>query len=266
MKLARPVLKLGGSVLTDKCAQSPRLRVATVKRIATMLSSLPREIRPLALVHGAGSFGHLIVSRTQIHKRITGARSLAAWAETQILVNELNARICRILVDAGLPCMPFQPSSVAVTRKGELVRLDPEPLTLCVAQGLVPVLYGVPVADREGGCRILSGDALAPFLASVLHTGWVLHGTDVNGVYQRDPKIHPSASPIRLIDRKNWERILPGLAGSRSVDVTGGMAAKVSSLVAWAKKGIRSRIVDARKPELLKRALRGEVVGTEIRW
>ena len=260
------VLKLGGSVITFKTSSVPRLRRQVLERIARQIAAVPKDRRPLVLVHGAGSFGHAIVARTKIHKAISGARSLRAWAETQILQNELNARVCRAFLNAGIPAFPYQPSSAGWTEDGALARLATEPLKLMVDSGLIPVLYGVPAADSWGGCRILSGDVLAPAVARALGAEWVIHGTDVNGVYTEDPRQNPNAAPIGSISKKNWDQVRLGLSGSKSVDVTGGMAAKAAALVEWARKGIRSRIVDAASGNHLKRALLGQSVGTEIRW
>ena len=90
--------------------------------------------------------------------------------------------------------------------------------------------------------------------------------SDVGGVYTHDPKKDPEARLIKEINRKNWDQVRQGLGGSKAVDVTGGMAAKVSRVVEWARKGIRSRIVDATRSGEIYKALVGKRIGTEIRW
>jgi isopentenyl phosphate kinase len=50
------------------------------------------------------------------------------------------------------------------------------------------------------------------------------------------------------------------------VDVTGGMAGKVASLLALAGTGVVSRIVSAEIPGRIASALRGEAVGTLVTW
>jgi isopentenyl phosphate kinase len=55
------------------------------------------------------------------------------------------------------------------------------------------------------------------------------------------------------------------LKGS-GIDVTGGMVLKVKKLLQIAKLGVESEIINAAKPDVLKRALLGEEgLGTIIR-
>ena len=58
------VVKLGGSVITDKRGDRPRVRHALLRRLATELASGGVA----AVVHGAGSFGHGPVKRSGLHE------------------------------------------------------------------------------------------------------------------------------------------------------------------------------------------------------
>ncbi len=49
------VLKIGGSILTDKIGEKGALP-EEIERVAREVASRPRD---LVLVHGAGSFGHI---------------------------------------------------------------------------------------------------------------------------------------------------------------------------------------------------------------
>jgi isopentenyl phosphate kinase len=258
------VVKLGGSVVTDKGSEELRVRRELVSRLAGELAEAAP--RPLVLVHGAGSYGHQIVRRTRIHEGLQGPESLLHWGETQRLQYDLDARIAGILLEAGLPVMPFQASASAVMESRRLVSMDVEALGLMVERGLIPLLYGVPAVDRVQGCSILSGDQIAPFVASALGIGRLIHATNVDGVYDGDPSRDPTARRIDRIDRSNWDEVRTRLSGSRAVDVTGGMAGKVEALVKLAREGLEVRILDATIPGRLAAALAGEPVGTLVCW
>ena len=62
------VVKLGGSVLTDKSGEVPRLEEALLEALAVELTSV--ESRPLVLIHGAGAFGHQIAEARRPHAGI----------------------------------------------------------------------------------------------------------------------------------------------------------------------------------------------------
>jgi len=266
--LSRPppdaVVKLGGSVLTDKAGGTLAVDEALVARLAAELAAHRPE--RLVVVHGAGSFGHRIVQESGIHRGLTDAKSRLAMGETQRLQYELDAIVVRLLLAAGLPAMPVQASATAVLEDGALVHLDASALGVLLDQGLVPVLYGVPAVDRTRGCAILSGDVIAPHVAHALGFGRLVHATDVDGVFTADPRADPRASRIPHVHRGNWAEVSARLAGSGAVDVTGGMAGKVRELVAWAERGLPSRIVDARIPGRLAAALMDEPVGTLVDW
>lgn len=69
-----------------------------------------------------------------------------------------------------------------------------------VERGLIPLLYGVPAWDAAQGCSILSGDQIAPYVAHGLGLRRVVHGTDVDGVFDADPTANPDARPGHRCD------------------------------------------------------------------
>lgn len=263
-KADRVLVKLGGSLVTDKASDEPRVNEELVRGLAEELASA--EPRPTVLVHGAGSYGHRIVRDAGIHRGLADTASMLAMGETQRLQYELDSQLARILMAAGLPVMPVQASAMAVMEAGELRSLDVAAIREMVSWGLIPLLYGVPAIDREQGCAILSGDLLAPWIAAALDIPRVIHATDVDGVYEGDPNREPDARRVDHIHRGNWARVRKRLMGSHNVDVTGGMGGKIGALLADAREGQITRIVDGRIPGRLTAALAGENVGTLISW
>jgi isopentenyl phosphate kinase len=258
------LLKLGGSVITDRAAEYPKLRTAALTRLAQEIAAA--RVERLIVVHGAGSFGHPIVARTGIDKGVRDLRGRLAWAETQCWQNVLNVEIAATLGRAGLPAIPLQPSAVAVMEDGKLRRLDLTVLRGLLEAGMIPVLFGTPAWDRKRACSILSGDVLAPYLVHRLGFDFVVHATDVDGVYDADPHADPDAQPVPVVNRKTWLLVRRALRRSAAIDVTGGMLSKAGELVRWAKRGVRGRIVDANAPGRVRDALRGRSVGTLVTW
>jgi isopentenyl phosphate kinase len=258
------VVKIGGSVLAPKADPTLRVDLQLLERLAGELAEL--AARPLVLVHGAGSYGHQIVSRTGLHHGLSDPASLLSMGETQRLQHVLNCQVADVLLRAGLPVMPLQASAVATLRDGAIERMDLTVLEGLVDRGLVPLLYGVPALDHVRGCSILSGDAIAPHIAERMRIARLVHLTDVDGVHTADPSVRPDAERVVRITPGNWERVRPLLAGSRAVDVTGGMAGKVEGLLDLAARGTISYIVSARIPGRVAAALADADVGTRICW
>lgn len=152
------ILKLGGSVITDKSSKKPKVNYKNLRRIAKEIKKAhnPEKTR-LILIHGAGSYGHQIVKKTGIHKGIKNRSQLIAFAETQRLQNELNSIVTKALIKEGLPAIPCQASSHAVMKSGKLMKMETEAIKGLLNIGMIPVLYGVPAYDQKQKCSIGNG-------------------------------------------------------------------------------------------------------------
>jgi len=256
------ILKLGGSVITNRKDEHPRLRSRLLSRIAREISEgwRPGEFR-LIIVHGAGSFGHPIVRRTGIDRGLRDGPHRVAMGETQRLQSKLSAEVAHRLLHTGLPAFPYQPSASAVMEAGRLVSLDTDALEGLIGSGIVPVLNGVPAYDRIQGCSILSGDQIAGFLYRRLGAERILHGTNVKGIYTSDPSQDPRARFFPEVNLGSSTGLPEGVAGPAVTDVTGGMRKKLEEMRIVRAKG---RVFDATVKGNVLRALSGEAVGTRV--
>jgi isopentenyl phosphate kinase len=256
------VMKLGGSVITDK-ARPLTPNLSDIERLAGEIS----KARPshLILIHGGGSFGHPTAKTYGIAEGFRDKSQLTGFSRTHEAMVSLNKIIVESLLERGLPAFGMAPSSFIVTKGGRIHVFEEKPMKQAVNAGLVPVLYGDAVLDVNKGFAILSGDQLAPFLAERMKAQRLIMGVDVDGLYTDDPKKDPSARLIQhltlteLKDRKSM------IGGTEVTDVTGGMLGKVTELILPVARGIETIIVNASKPGNIYRILVGEeVVGTKI--
>ena len=131
--------------------------------------------------------------------------------------------------------------------------------------GFVPVLYGDVVLDMEDKIKmaVLSGDQIIKYLAENLEPEKVVLGSDVDGIYNKDPKKYSDAYLLKVVTSHND---LESADSTQTVDVTGGMGGKLNELLELAKIGIESEIINASHDNNIKRALMGEKgIGTLIR-
>jgi isopentenyl phosphate kinase len=256
------ILKLGGSIVTNKTSKEPKVNYDNLERVSKELSSIYNPEMSLIIIHGAGSFGHPIVKRKGIDKGIKTHDQLKAFAETQRLQNELNSIVTKYLINEGLPAIPCQASSFVIMNMGRIEEMNLTAIKGLLQVKMIPVLYGVPAFDKIQGCSILSGDQLATYLAKNLNAKKIIHATNVDGVFTGDPKKDMKAKLIPEINSKNVEQVKRWLTTSSDVDVTGGMFGKISELL---KIGIESQIVNANVFGNIIKAFRGEKIGTIIR-
>lgn len=255
------VLKLGGSVITMK--DEP------LTSDKDCINRICEEVRaawplPLIIVHGGGSFGHPVAEKYGIAKGLTSERQVFGVSKTHQAMVTLNTLIVDTMLDMGVPAISLAPSSFIITRDGRIESVDLELVGHLVVRGILPVLYGDVVVDRNTGFSILSGDQLAVRLAIELGALRLVFGVDVDGVYTSNPKLVPEA---RLIERLSVEKMegYVKIGKSLTTDVTRGMLGKVDEAKAAVEAGVVVHIVNARTPDVILKALRGEPVrGTII--
>lgn len=225
----RVLLKLGGSVITDKAADGI-IRSDEIGRIAETIAV--RKEKSLVIVHGAGSCGHPEASRYQVSSGVS-AKNREGVFITHMAVRRLNDRIVMALRNAGIEAVGVQPLSACVADKGRLVSCEYRQLECMLGLGMVPVLHGDMVMDCSSGASVVSGDQLVRVLSTALGMQRVGLATDVAGVLS-EGRVLPEITPAML------DTLLIG--NSKHTDVTGGMRGKVKELCQLAEAGIPSDI------------------------
>ena len=253
------ILKIGGSILTEKDSAEPKVDYENLNRIAEEIrQSLYAEeisndlIDGLVIVHGAGSFGH---PPAKNEKRI-------GFAEVQNEVKKLNSIICESLIEHGIPVIAIPPSSFITSHNKRIYDFDLNLIKTYLREGFVPVLFGDVVIDDEVKIAVISGDQVLQYIAKFLKSDRIVLGTDVAGVYTKNPKTHDDAVHI---DEVNSIEDIKFLESTTNVDVTGGMVGKVKELLDLADYGISSEIINANEKGAISKALQGmKVNGTKI--
>jgi isopentenyl phosphate kinase len=284
------LVKLGGSLLTDKRRPGTLRRDVVARLAAELAAGLPRARRrgvAVVLGHGSGSFGHVAAAQSGIAdglgpaerggggrggaERAGGERGgeeraarLAGASATQARAAELHGEVTAALRIARLAPFSLAPSSLLVAAGRRPAEMAAEPLLLALAEGFLPVLYGDVVLDRRQGVAICSTERVFAAAAEAL----AAHGLRVRealwlgetaGVYDQAGEVIPEIAP-------GGPAAAAAHAGAAAgTDVTGGMAHRLETALALAEGGIVSTLADGTVPGLLERALAGEPVpGTRV--
>ncbi len=250
------VLKLGGSVVTDK-DRPKTANLAAIKRLASEITTAgPRQ---LVIVHGGGSYGHPLAKEYDIVNGYQYPRQLAGFSLTHQAMVELNGIVVSALLDAGIPAVSIAPSSFIVTEDRRITAVDFALVKRAIESNIVPVLYGDAVLDSSRRFTILSGDQLAVRLATDLGASKILFGVDVDGVYTANPKLVKEARLIEELSLSQMRGMIK-IGEALSTDVTGGMLGKIGEARAAVEAGVEVQLVNALKPGVVKAALQGEKV------
>jgi isopentenyl phosphate kinase len=226
-------LKLGGSLLTDK-TRPQALRGDALARLAGEIAGALDDRPDLRLLigHGSGSFGHMAARKHNTRAGVSSPEGWRGYAETARAAALLNRHVVDALWEAGVPALAIQPSASAQCRNGELASLDERPLRAALDHGLAPVFYGDVALDAVRGGTIISTEEIFAWLAPRLSPHRVILVGEVLGVLSADPASGIAGELIPEITPDTLPGLAQALGGSRGVDVTGGMDAKVREMLA----------------------------------
>jgi isopentenyl phosphate kinase len=245
-------LKLGGSLVTDK-AQSHTPRRPVITRLANEIHQA-LDIVPdtkLLVGHGSGSFGHWAAKPYGTRQ---GVHTPAQWrGYTRVAASA--ARLNRIITDAFLkasvPVLSVQPSASALCHDYQLKHLDTRSIHTALSRGLVPLVYGDVALDDVHGGTIISTEDIFLFLADEIRPARILLLGEVAGVLDSHGDVISRITPGDLPTLRNM------LTGSAGVDVTGGMADKVTRMIQLVHRHpmIRVHVLAGTEPGFLSRVL-----------
>lgn len=245
MKKPLTIVKLGGSIITDKSKPyTPNISV-----IDDLVRQIKKSNVPVVIIHGAGSYAHTSAKKYGGKK---GYKSLMGIATVSYDAQALNQIILERLIKAKVPAMTFRPNSLFLASEGAKIKSQIEPIYEAILQGIVPVLYGDVIMDKKWKTTIFSGEISTKYLVGDL----IKRGIKINKIIQvgiTDGVYDSKGATIPKITKKIFSRIKNDIKGSSNIDVTGGMIHKVEMALKIAQKGVPTYIINGlAKNSLLK--------------
>lgn len=217
------LLKLGGSVITDKDRPETVDR-ASIERAARDISTfLSDGDERLILVHGGGSFGHHRASAHDITET-RGSRDAAALVDVHRGMGELNDAVLAGLHEHGVQAIPVRPLSLCYRDEAGTLSMPSRHLAAMLEEIFVPVVHGDVVVHSGSGGTVLSGDEIVASVARSLDIERIGLCSTVPGVLDEDGTVIPAIDSV--------DTFADALGESDATDVTGGMARKVERMLA----------------------------------
>ncbi|MEM0128364.1 MAG: isopentenyl phosphate kinase [Thermoplasmatales archaeon] len=242
------LLKIGGSVITDKS------KYGKIRR--GNLQSLCSEVAghgDIIIVHGAGSFGHILALKYGLDQ--PGPVQGKEKEISRVIgdVSYLNNVFVRTLLKNGIHSVGIPPHSIYSGTE-----INTEIVEEYFKSNILPVLYG-DVVIWQNHFRIISGDEIMVHLARKFRPDSAVFVTDVDGLYDHDPRVRKDAKLIREIRVKD----IPEMGDGN--DATGSMPGKVRRIIEMAKYTHQIFIMNGNYPERLGSYLDGNgTTGTVI--
>lgn len=241
------IVKLGGSIITDK-SRYKVFRKTFTELIVRELADLEEE---MVIVHGGGSFGHIMAKEYELPGEISEKRRIGAAIVHKDMV-DLNQMVNSIMIERGICAISIPPSSFITGAGGNY-----EIFKSYLEAGMTPVSFGDVYLEDRGRFGIYSGDRIMLDLAKKFRPDRAVFISDVDGLYDKNPKIHGDARLLKSIyDDASFELSVS--------DVTGGIKGKIEMIKEMKEFVPDIYIMNGAEPERIRQIGTESFVGTRI--
>jgi isopentenyl phosphate kinase len=136
-------------------------------------------------------------------------------------------------------------------------------MSMALAAGLVPVIYGDVTFDEVRGGTIISTEDLFGHLARALNPDAVLLAGLEAAVWEDFPA---RTRKVETITPETFSQVAQNIEKAAGADVTGGMRSKVTQMLDLVKQNplLKIQIFSGAEPGNIVRALGGETLGTWV--
>jgi isopentenyl phosphate kinase len=235
------IVKLGGSVITDKTKPNS-FKQKTMDRLAAELQKANKQ---LILVHGAGSFGHILAHQYRLNDGYKTANQRYGFSITLAQVQTLNSLVLKSLHDKNIDAVSIPPHAVLTLDNHQLQHVNTTIFQEYLDRKFTPVAFGDVVLDKTLGFSICSGDLLTQVLASCFKPEKVIFTIDEDGLYSSNPKTDKNAEFIETASSQDLETYMT--PANTHADVTKGMKGKLDTIKTIATLGIDTVLVNGNK-------------------
>ena len=237
------------------------------------LRSMEHLVRVLADLSGAG---HEIILVTSGAIAVGTARLNLAQRPTELRMKQAAAAVgqCRMMHIYDKFFSEYNRSMAQILLTGDDVE-DPEraehlvgTFSALLGMGVIPVVNendSVSSAEIETGkCKVLGdNDTLSAIVARLCGADLLVLLSDIDGLYDADPRTHPDAKLIHRVTTITPElRAMAGGAGTWRG--TGGMATKLNAAQIALDAGVEMVIANGSNIEALYDIVNGADVGTRF--
>ena len=256
----RIVIKIGTNTIMRRvqgAGKGEGIDVEYLHRAAAQIADLVRSGKQVIVVT-SGAIG-MGARELKLARRVTELRMRQACAAIgQIALMDEYRR--------ALGVFGLTPAQLLVTRDAWDNRAAYLNLRATVEalleRGAVPVFNeNDVVSTAEIGNAFGDNDQLSAYVASKADAELLLILSDVDALYDADPRGNPAAKPIPFV-RGLTPELLAAAGGRGSEFSTGGMATKLKAVAIARDAGCRVVIANGREERVIARVVAGEGIGT----
>jgi glutamate 5-kinase len=253
----RIVIKLGTSTLAHKTGKLNIRRMTNLVRVISDLHNSGREI--IMVSSGAVGLGAGKLGLPEKPKDTKTKQAVAAIGQCELMhvyddmFAKYSVTVAQILLTKTIINNPNHCENFMNTVE-KLVSMDVIPI----------VNENDTIAIDELELEIGENDSLSALVAELSRADLLLILSDIDALFDDDPRINPDAKPIPLVEKITPE--IEAVAGGAGTSLgTGGMSTKINAAKIATNAGIDMIIMNGRDPEKLYDLFEDKEIGTLFR-
>ena len=249
------VVKVGTSTLTY---DTGKLNISRMERLVRTLSDIQNSGKKVLLVTSAAiAVGVSKLGLKERPRDTKGKQAAAAVGQCELmyvydkLFSEYSQKVAQVLLTRDVVDDEH--------RKGNVINT----LEALMDMNVIPIINenDTVAIDELDEFQFGDNDTLSAVVASIVDADMLILLSDIDGLYNSDPRLDPNASLISEVYEINDDiRSLCGAAGTSRG--TGGMITKISAAQICSDAGINMVIANGQDPTLIYDILDGKKVGT----
>ena len=247
------VIKLGTHVLS----KGQEVDTDFLREISSQIAQLTREKRQVILVTsgavgmGAGALGIAYkISDVKKRQACAAVGQVILMHEYRRAFDACEQKVAQVLL-----------TNAIMSNRKYYVNLKNTVETL-LAMGVVPIVNENDcVSIEEIGLAFGDNDRLSALVASKIDAELLIMLTDVEGLYDRNPRKSKQAKLIPVV-YEITDEIRKTASKTGSTFATGGMTSKIAAIEIAAQAGCKAVLANGRTKNCLLRILAGEEIGT----
>ena len=251
--IKRLVVKIGTATLS----KNGGVDTDYVQNIAHQIAQLHQQDRQVLLVT-SGAIG-MGVGALKLKGPITELplRQACAAVGQPLLMHEYHQAFSK----EGLSVSQVLLTAEVLSKRKSYLNLR-RALETLLNLGVIPILNeNDSISTAEIGTAFGDNDRLSALVASKMDADLLILLTDIDALYDKNPREHPDAKPIRLVEEITDE--ITRAAGKKGSPLsTGGMKTKIDAVRIAFTAGCRVILAHGRRENVLPRILAGEEIGT----
>ena len=252
----RVVVKVGTSTITY---ENGRMNMRNMDRLARAIADLMTSGREVVLVtSGAIGVGVGCLDLSERPSEMRDKQAVAAVGQCELMnvysrcFAEYSRVVAQILLTKDGIDDPITRSNISNTMEA------------LIEKGILPVVNEndtVSTAEIPHAGTFGDNDTLSALVARVVHADLLIILSDIDAVYDSNPKVNPDAKRISVVTEVTDE-LISGAGGAGSALGTGGMQTKITAMSMLMDHGIAGVIAEGSQSQILEDILEGEDIGT----